>query len=139
MLLQLVTQEGVVVGNRIDTVLIATLVALFIPLLVNLITKQTASDGLRAVVSLIATALTSVIALWINPTDQPITWQLCVNTFVSAFIAAFAAYKGLWKPTGVSGSVTTHTKDFGFSSPPTMETSEKGAEDRGQVDREPGE
>lgn len=126
-------------NQQVDTVLVATLVSIFIPLVVNLVTKQTASDGLRSVVNLIGVALTSVVTLWINPSDIPITWQLCVNTALASFVASFSAYKGLWKPTGVSGSVAAATPEFGIGSPPLVETAQKGAEDRGQIDNDPQE
>lgn len=133
-----VLQDGTVVGDRLDTTLIASLVALFIPLLVNLLTKQSASDGLRAVVNVVAVALNSVVVLWVNPTDVPITWQVCVNTFVASLIASFTAYKSVWKPTGVSGSLAAGTSNFGLGSPPKLQTADKGAEEMGQVDNEPG-
>lgn len=134
----IVTQDGQVVATTIDTVLVATLVSLFIPLVVNFLTKQTASDGLRAVINIVGVAVVSVLALWINPSGASITWQLCVNTFLSSLVVSFAAYKGVWKPTGVAGSITASTPNFGLGSPPTVQTESKGAEERGQVDNEPG-
>jgi hypothetical protein len=122
---------------QVDTVLLASLVSVLLPLLVNLVTKQTSSDGLRAAVNMVGVALVAVAALWINPSDVPVTWQLVVNTVLASFFASFAAYKGIWKPTGVSGSVTAHTANFGLGSPPVVETPNKGAEDLGQVDNDP--
>lgn len=134
-----VTQDGEVVGTYLDTALIANLISIFIPLLVNLITKRSASDGLKTVVNIVAVALNSVVLLWVNPSGTPITWQLCVNVFLTSLIASFVAYKGVWKPTGVSGSIAASTGNFGLGSPPKMETANKGAEDMGQVDNDPRE
>lgn len=126
-----------VVGDEVSTVLLATIVSLFIPLFVNLVTKKTASSGLKSVVSLVAVCLDSVVFLWINPGDTVITWQLAVNTFLAAFVANFAAYQGIWKPTGVSGTVVNATPNFGLDSPPVLETADKGAEEAGEVDNAP--
>lgn len=132
-----VLQDGTVVADRLDTVLIASLAALFIPLLVNLLTKHSASDGMRAIVNIVAVALDSTLVLWTNPTGVPVTWYVIGNTFLAALISSFTAYKAVWKPTGVSGSVTNATKNFGVGSPPTLQTDSKGAEEMGQVDNEP--
>lgn len=137
MLSLLVTQDGAVVNQNVDTVLVATLASMFIPLLVNVVTKKSASDGLKTVVNIVGVALVSICSLWINPSDTSITWQLCLNTALSSFVASFVAYKGLWKPTGVSGSVAAATANVGLGSPPTLETDHKGAESLGQVDNEP--
>jgi hypothetical protein len=134
----MLVQEGQTAVQQVDTVLIATLVSIFIPLVVNLLTKQSASDGLRSVVNIVGVALVSVCSLWINPSDTPVTWQLCVNTLLASFVASFASYKGLWKPTGISGAVAAKTANIGIGSPPVVETPYKGAEERGQVDNEPG-
>lgn len=132
----IVTQEGVVTGAYLDTTLLAMLASLIVPLVVSLITKQTASDGVRSIVNIVATAIMAVLALWINPSDVPVTWQLVVNTLVLSLISSFSAYKALWKPTGVAGSITAKTANFGIGSPPTMQTENKGAEEVAQVDEE---
>lgn len=129
--------DTAVAATYLDTRLLAMLGALFIPLLVNLLTKKTASDGLKAVVNIIGVGLVTVLSLWINPSDQPPTLWLAVNTFLASLIASFVAYKGVWKPTGVSGTLSVKTASFGLGSPPVMETPDKGAEDMGQVDQDP--
>lgn len=135
-----VTQDGEVVQSVVTTTtLLAQLVALIIPLLVNLATKASASDGLRAIVNIVATALLAVVALWTNPSDVPITWQLAAYTFLSSLVISFTAYKAVWKPTGVSGTLNAKTANVGLGSPPTLETAYKGVEDLGQVDNDPRE
>jgi hypothetical protein len=135
----IVTEAGEVVSTtaQLDTRLLAMLAAAFVPLLVNLVTKTTASDGLKSVVNIVAVALTSVLAIWINPTDQPVTIWLVVNTFLLSLVTSFSAYKGVWKPTGVSGTVAAKTASVGLGSPPVVETADKGTEERGQVDNDP--
>ena len=135
----IVTQDGEVVGQVITTTtLLANLASLAVPLLVNLITKASASDGLRAIVNIVAVAVLAALALWTNPGGGDVTWQLAAYTFLSSLVTSFTAYKALWKPTGVSGSLAAATANVGLGSPPTLQTPEKGAEDRGQVDNEPG-
>lgn len=121
-------QNGVV-----DLTAVATLISFFVPLLVALITKSSASDGLRAVVNMVSVAVVAVLALWINPSGVDITWQLVVNTFLASLVVSGGAYKFLWKPTGVTGTVVDATSRFGLGSPPTLETSDKDAENRGQA------
>lgn len=123
----------------LNTVAIATLASFFVPLLVSFITKQSASDGLRAVLNIIGVALISVITLWVNASTQPVGWALAINTFILSLVTSVSAYKGLWKPTGITGSITAATPNLGLGSPPLLETASKGAEDMGQVDNDPKE
>lgn len=131
--------QNVIQSLPLDTITIATVISFFVPLLVSFITKQSASDGMRAVVNIIAVAITSVLALWINPSGVLITVALVLNTFVMSLVASFTAYKGVWKPTGIAGTITAATANIGLGSPPLMETADKGAEDMGQADADPHE
>ena len=124
----IVTQDGTVVGSTIDTTVIATLASLLVPLLVSFITKQTASDGLRSIVNIVAAGVVAALALWINPSDAPVTWQLVVNTMLASFVASISAYKGIWKPTGVTGSITARTPSLGLGRPP-LQTHDVDAEE----------
>lgn len=122
-------EEAALAASTLDVRQIAIIASLAVPLLVNLASKQTASDGLKAVLNIVGSALVSALALWVNPTDQPVTIWLFVNTFLAALVASFVAYKAVWKPTGISGTVAEKTADFGVGSPPSMETDDKGAEE----------
>lgn len=128
----IVTQEGAIVAEQLDTTAIATLLSLLVPLAVSAITKRTASEGLKSVVNIVATAVVATLALWINPGDIEITWAVVANTMLASFVASLVAYKGIWKPTGVTGTVAAATERFGIGTPPapTMETDEKGMEER---------
>ena len=136
--------EGVIVtetvaSDTLDIRTVATLAAVLLPLLVNLVTKQTASDGLKSIINLVGSALITVLSLWINPDGQDVTGWLALNTFVFAILTSVVAYKGVWKPTGVSGAIAASTPNLGIGSPPVLETSDKGQEDMGQVDNDPRE
>lgn len=128
-LVGVVMEEAALAASTLDVRQIAIIASLAVPLLVNLASKQTASDGLKAVLNVVGSALVSALALWINPTDQPVTIWLFVNTFLAALVASFVAYKAVWKPTGISGTVAEKTANVGFGSPPSMETDDKGAEE----------
>lgn len=111
--------------EQLDTVAIATVISFFIPLLVSLITKRTASDGLKAAINVLATALVAVAALWMVPSPEvQITVVLVVNTFLSSLVASLVAYKGVWKPTGVTATIEEKSARFGVGSPPTVQTEE---------------
>lgn len=122
-------EEAALAASTLDVRQIAIIASLAVPLLVNLASKKSASDGLKAVLNIVGSALVSALALWVNPTDQPVTIWLFVNTFLAALVASFVAYKAVWKPTGISGTVAEKTADFGVGSPPSMETDDKGAEE----------
>lgn len=128
-LVGVVMEESAVAATYLDTRLLAMLVSLFVPLLVNFLSKKTASDGLKALINIVAVGVVSVLSLWINPSDQPVTLWLAVNTFIGSLIASFVAYKGIWKPTGVSGTIAEKTANVGFGSPPSVQTADKGAEE----------
>jgi hypothetical protein len=128
-LVGVVMEEAVLAASTLDVRQIAIIASLAVPLLVNLASKKSASDGLKAVLNIVGSALVSALALWVNPTDQPVTIWLFVNTFLAALVASFVAYKAVWKPTGISGTVAEKTADFGVGSPPSMETDDKGAEE----------
>lgn len=116
-------------SSQLNTAAVAALISLFIPLLINLITKSSASEGLKSVLNVVAAGLAAVIALFTTPGDQAITWYMVANTFIAALVTSVAAYKGIWKPTGVSGSVAAATSGVGFGPRPVLETADKGAEE----------
>lgn len=123
----------------LDTVAIATLVSFFIPLLVSLITKRTASDGLKSVVNIVATALVAVVAIFTVPLPPGVmlSWTLIVNTFIASIVSSIVGYKGVWKPTGVTITIEAKTPNVGLGSPPVMETPEQVAADVAEGDLEP--
>lgn len=135
----IVEQDGTVVGTYLDVRLLAMLASALVPLLVNFITKKSASDGLKSVVNIVAVAVVTVLAVIADPADQQVTWALLANTFLFSLVTSFAAYKGVWKPTGVAGTIADRTANVGVGSPPTFQTADKGQEDMGQVDNDPRE
>jgi hypothetical protein len=131
------TQQQVAVA--LDVQAISAILAFFVPLVVNLISKQKASDGLKAMLNVLLTAVVAVIAFALDPGVTTVSWVSVVNVFAVSLVASFTAYKAVWKPTGISGSIAAATSGFGLGSPPTLETSQKGEEDLGQIDMDPQE
>ena len=106
--------------TQLDTVAIATLISLFVPLLVGLVTKQSASSTVKVIVNIVAVALTAVLALGITPGLDKMTWALVINTLVLSLAASVTAYKGIWKPTGVTDAIAAKTADIGIGSTPIV-------------------
>ena len=108
--------------RTLDTATIAGAIAVFVPVVVAFITKREASDRVKAVTNLVAVALASVIALFLNGGNgQPITWQVVSSTFVTALITSVVALKGVWKPLLVTPKIAAATEHFGLGKPvPTV-------------------
>lgn len=113
---QIVSQEGVTVFTYLDPRLLAMLGSAFVPLLVDALTKTRASDAIKSIVNVVATAIVTVLALWINPSETDVTLPLVLNTFLASFVVSFTAYKGVWKPLGTSAAVSDLTSGFGVGS-----------------------
>lgn len=105
--------------NQVPTYLtpttLAALIGLAVPLLVALLSKTHASDGLKVILNLVLTAAGSV-ALTLVGGEGAFAWAAFVNAWVAAFVTSVTAYYGAYKPSGISGGVQTATGAFGFGS-----------------------
>lgn len=110
----IVTQDGAVLGDYLDVQVLAMLGSALMPIVVSFLTKRAASDALKSVINIVATAAMAVLALWINPGDVEVTTKLIINTFILSFVTSLTAYKGLWKPLGVTDRVESKTATFGL-------------------------
>lgn len=116
-------------GNLADAATIAAGISFFVPIVVAFITKKQASDRVKAVVNLLAVAVASVIALFINGNaGQPITLQLVITTFVAGLTASIVAFKAAWKPLKVTTAAANAAPNSGIGTPvPTViETARPG-------------
>jgi hypothetical protein len=113
-LVGVVTEDTQLAASYLDVRQIAILASLLIPLDVSFLTKQAASDAIKAVVNIAGSALVSALAIWINPSGQEVTVWLFVNTFLAAVVTSFVAYKAVWKPSGVTASIAEKSADFGL-------------------------
>lgn len=112
----------------LDPTNLARLLGVLVPLLVALVTKKVASQGLKGVINLFLSAVAGSTAYLIAH-DGGYNFEGFFNQTLDAFIASITAYYGLIKPTGLAGTVAEKTANFGLGSPPTMETDDKGAEE----------
>ena len=119
------------VNVTLDALTVAFIVGTVIPLLVNVVAKSTATPGLKAIISLVLSVVASVINVFVQA-DGSATFDLqtFVITLGSTFLVAVMSYLGLWKPTGVSGSIASGTANFGLGKP-VMQTDDKGFEEQG--------
>lgn len=111
----------------LDPTNLARLLGILVPLLVALVTKKVASQGLKGVLNLLLSAVAGSTA-YLVAHDGGYNFEGFFNQTLDAFIASITAYYGLIKPTGLAGTVAEKTANFGFGSPPTLETDDKGAE-----------
>lgn len=117
---------------NIASSLISVVIGIVIPGLTALITKEHASDRLKAFLTALLAAVTGGLngALTALPHGwtqwEAILWQIFV-----AWVAAGVAYLTGWKPTGASNTVTKKTATFGLplsSTSPGVSVSSKPAE-----------
>lgn len=120
------------VATVIDVRALAILGSILIPLAVQLLTRKTASEGLQATLALLGSVLVTVLAFVADPGNTVVNWVTITNTFITSVVTQLTAYLGVYKPLGVAGTIAEKTKGFGFSSPPTVETPDKGEEDVAQ-------
>lgn len=91
----------------IDVATISFVAGTLIPILVALVTRQSASPGIKAAVnlllSIVAGALSAVVA---SATGEVATLEVgsFVTSIGTAWITSIATHYGLLKPTGVTGT-----------------------------------
>ena len=103
------------------------LLAVCIPIIIGLITKSSASGGLKSTLNVVVSAFVTGVTTLLDNANATVAGTL--RSFIFTAVASFAAYYGVWKPNGVAGTVAAKTAGFGVGSPPQMETAEKGLED----------
>lgn len=114
----------------LDAATLTRLLGLLVPLLVATITKKYASAGLKGFLNLVASAVVGSL-VYLVAENGGYDWTGFVNASLDTFMTSIIAYYGVLKPTGLAGSFTNATAGFGFGSPPTFETDDKGAEEAG--------
>lgn len=124
---QEVVEEVAEVEVLLDAQTISLLCGLAIPLLVGLLTKVNAADGLKAVLNALLSALAGVLAAFTQTGLAEPDLKTVVVSVLSTWVVSVATYYGVWKPTGVAGTVAAKTPRFGFGSPPDLETEDKAA------------
>lgn len=113
---------------ELDSQTLAVLTGVLIPILVGIVTKLDASSGLKAVLNAFLSAVAGALSTVVANSGQ-LVWREFVTGVAITWVVSVATYYGLYKPSGVAGTVAATTAGFGIGSPPTLETDEKGMED----------
>ncbi len=111
----------------VDAQLAALLLGVVIPLLVGLLSKINAPDGLKSVMNLGLSALAALLTT-VSVDGGDFLVREFVTLFAFTWGTSIVSYYGLHKPTGVAGSVASATRDFGIGPKPRLTTDEKGLE-----------
>lgn len=97
----------------VDVNVLQILVSMVLPLVVGIVVKQVAQPAVKSITLAFLSAVTAIATAGLSSNGN-----IGTNTIVQAvvsFIIAVGAYYGLWKPTGVAGTVNSATENFGIS------------------------
>ena len=93
-----------------DLTLITIITGTLVPILVALVSKLNASAAVKAILNFGFSAVVAAIAL---EHEADWNWKSFAVNFALTYLVSIATYYGLWKPTGVTGSVAAKTADVG--------------------------
>lgn len=81
-------------------------IAVALPILVGLLTRQSTPAGVKAVALLGFAAVKAFLEAWLAAANSatPFLWTAVAISVVVNFLIAVAVHFGLWKPTGVSAA-----------------------------------
>jgi small basic protein len=96
----------------IDITWVQLIVAVVIPLVVGIITKEVTSPGIKAIVLAALAAVAGLATAYID--SNGVFSQQALQDAVTYFIVAVGSYYGLLKPTGVTAAVQQKTSNFGL-------------------------
>lgn len=84
---------------------LSIILSVFLPILVGLATRESTHPGIKAVLLLALSIITSVVHSAYDAVQNNIhwSWQPVVYSAVISFIVGVTSHFGLWSPTGVSG------------------------------------
>lgn len=87
--------------------LLSLVITVLLPVLVGLLTKQSWSSGLKAVLLLVLAAVNAILTSALEAANTGVDWEFIpvVYTIAINFLIAVAMHFGLWKPTGTSAAV----------------------------------
>jgi hypothetical protein len=79
-------------------------IAVILPLVVGLVTKEVTSANVKAVLLLALSALTAFLTSWLNAAQQNVPFDIgaALFAFIATFVVGVATHFGLWKPTGTT-------------------------------------
>lgn len=119
---------------ELDAQTLSILSGVLVPILVGIVTRLDATAGLKAVLNFGLSAVSGALTAVTQNSGQ-LVWREFVTSIGVTWVVSVATYYGLYKPSGVAGTVAASTAGFGIGNPPapTMETDEKGVEDLGEA------
>lgn len=97
---------------HIDSAVLTLIAGTLVPLATGLVSKQSASSGLKAVINVFLSAVAAV-ALQANAHNGLVTQDTLVQGY-QVFIAGIASYYGFLKPRGVASKVSGITGERGI-------------------------
>lgn len=87
-------------------------VAVVIPLLVGLVTKEVTSSAVKAIVLAALSAVAGLATAYVDAGG--LFTEEALQSAVTYFAVAVTTYFGLYKPTGITGKVQEKTSGFGL-------------------------
>jgi hypothetical protein len=99
----------------VDQYWLTMIIAIFLPMLVGLVTKQVASENVKAVLLLLLSAVAGTVVSWQN-NNGTFDVKDAIVTTVLTFVIAVGSHFGLLKPlsiTGSQGAIQRKTATFG--------------------------
>lgn len=85
------------------TLLLNTVIAVFLPTLVGLVTTRATNASVKAILLLVLSAVQTLIGqVLIAIGDGNFDWFTWIITAIGSFVVGVATHYGFWKPTGVS-------------------------------------
>lgn len=98
---------------HIDAMILALVTGTVIPIVTGIITKLSASSGLKALVSAVLAGAVAV-AGYVGEWNGVGTWKQALVVGLVAFMQHAASYYGLLKPTGIAPAIQETTRGFGL-------------------------
>lgn len=96
----------------IDLTWVQLVVAVVIPLVVGIVTKEVTSPAIKAVVLAALAAIAGLATAYID--SKGVLSQDALQNAVTYFIVAVGSYYGFLKPTGATAAVQAKTANFGL-------------------------
>lgn len=100
----------------IDTLTLSLLAGAVLPLATALLTKCSASPGVKSLTNLALSLATAAVAI-LTQAGGHIAWQSFVVALYAAYAASGTAHNHLWKPTGVIDAVAAVAPSVGLGTP----------------------
>ncbi len=109
-MLALILAFEIVIAASIASILLGTVM----PLLVAVVTKSKASRALKFGCLLTLSVITGMLTTAIGGDGNAVISDTALVSALIAWVTGMASYYGLWKPSGVAGSVAKKTDRFGI-------------------------